>query len=648
MKRIAELCLGLAAACVVFPAAANAQTFVGKQGTKFVYQGNNVTFYGSTFYPSPIGGTAAWHSTSFPSYIDQMIARAQQAGQNILRPTDFWAANTPNQDPQDPVVWANMDYLVSACKKHGMFVLMDISAFKWLLTANGQTVTDPNNWNSFIDFVSARYANEPTVAFWSIMGEPAVPTTTNEADSLVAFYDGVTTRLRNDDPNHLICAGGFNHMEDHPELSWWQRIYSLTNNDIPGYKTYSQHDLDLMPTITNYTNSINKPAVDEEFGMPQYTGDCSFSGTPYNGISTSRADFFKNVYNEGVAGGAAGFEFWNLGDEVASSSYEVSPSFPCLWAVLQQYSPPAQPPQGLVAGATNRSQINLAWNANAETTVTGYNVYRSTTSGFTPSSGNRIASGVAATSYFDTGLSAATNYYYLISAVNQLNKESGPSNQASATTVRASATVNLVSSANPVVIGSDTTVTFTATVTGAGNPTPTGTVDFRDFGNSLSGPVPLVSGVASLTVNLPPSVTAPLLTQGAHSIVATYAGDAVFSASTSNIVGEVVKSSTQTTSAAVAVSVVPTGGNPLVLQIHVLPFTLQAQVTPPPPAGESIIFYDGNVVLGTSPADIHGIATYEQSGLSVGPHSIQAVYSGDAAFAPSIALLNISRSPKPH
>jgi len=434
MKRTAGLIFALVMQSVIFAAAGQCQSFVGKQGTKFVYQGNNITFYGSTFFPSPIGGTSAWHTTTFPTYIDQMIALAQQAGQNILRPTDYWDKSTPNQNPQDPVVWSNMDHLVSACKAHGMFVLMDISAFKWLLTANGQNITDPNNWSSFIDFVAARYRNEPTVAFWSIMGEPAVPTTSSEADSLVAFYDAVTTRLRTDDPNHLIAAGAFNHMEDHPEFSWWQRIYSLANNDVPGYKTYSQNDLNLIPTITNFTNSISKPAVDEEFGMPQDTGDCSFSGTSFNSINTDRADFFKNVYNGGLAGGVVGFQFWNLGNEVTSTSFEVSSNFPCLWAVLQQFSPPAQPPMGLSATATSSSEIDLSWNANAETTVTGYNVYRSVTSGFTPSSANRIAAGVTTTSFANTGLAAATTYFYLVTAINQLGKESGPSHQASATT----------------------------------------------------------------------------------------------------------------------------------------------------------------------------------------------------------------------
>ena len=328
---------------LLFAAHTQAQ-FVGTQGTQFVYQGSSITFYGSTFYPSTIGGTSAWHSMNFPSYIDQMIGLAQQGGLNILRPSDFFYKNRPGQDPYEPVVWANMDYLVSAASATGMFVVMDVSAYRWLLESDGQNSTDPNNWYAFIDFVAARYANTPTVAFYYILGEPTVPTDGPSADALVAFYDGVTTRFRSDDPNHRICAGGFNHMEDHPELSWWQRIYSLTNNDIGGYKTYSQHDLDYVATVTSYTNSINKPAFEAEFGIPQYMGDCVWSGQTFNSIHTSRADFCANVYDRGLAGGTAAFVFWNLGNQVGDTSYNVSPTVsPCTWAVIQQYAWPPVP-----------------------------------------------------------------------------------------------------------------------------------------------------------------------------------------------------------------------------------------------------------------------------------------------------------------
>jgi regulation of enolase protein 1 (concanavalin A-like superfamily) len=97
------------------------------------------------------------------------------------------------------------------------------------------------------------------------------------------------------------------------------------------------------------------------------------------------------------------------------------------------YSPPAgQPPSnpaGLVATAGSASQINLSWAAAAG--ATGYNVKRSATSGGPYST---IAPAITGTSFGDTGLSASTAYYYVVSALNG-NGESGNSSEASATTL---------------------------------------------------------------------------------------------------------------------------------------------------------------------------------------------------------------------
>jgi fibronectin type 3 domain-containing protein len=91
-------------------------------------------------------------------------------------------------------------------------------------------------------------------------------------------------------------------------------------------------------------------------------------------------------------------------------------------------------PQSLSATTVSSSQINLHWAANTEPNLAGYNVYRSTTSGFTPGPGNRIASGVTSTSYSDTGLSSSTTYYYVVTAISGAGLESAPSSQAGATT----------------------------------------------------------------------------------------------------------------------------------------------------------------------------------------------------------------------
>ncbi len=92
-------------------------------------------------------------------------------------------------------------------------------------------------------------------------------------------------------------------------------------------------------------------------------------------------------------------------------------------------------PSGVGATAASSSQINLSWTASTASgcTIT-YNVFRSTTSGFTPSSSNQIASGITGTSFSDTGLAASTTYFYLVEATDSAGT-SGPSNQASATTV---------------------------------------------------------------------------------------------------------------------------------------------------------------------------------------------------------------------
>jgi hypothetical protein len=95
-------------------------------------------------------------------------------------------------------------------------------------------------------------------------------------------------------------------------------------------------------------------------------------------------------------------------------------------------APPPQPPSNLTATAASSSAINLNWTASPTSGVT-YDVFRSTTSGFIPSSSNQIASGVTGTSFADSGLTCNTTYFYLVEAANS-GGTSAASNQASATT----------------------------------------------------------------------------------------------------------------------------------------------------------------------------------------------------------------------
>jgi hypothetical protein len=102
------------------------------------------------------------------------------------------------------------------------------------------------------------------------------------------------------------------------------------------------------------------------------------------------------------------------------------------WYPTRDRTPPAAP-TGLAAAAVGSSQIDLKWNANGEADLGRYNVYRSTSSG---GSFSKIGS-VAKTSspkYSDTGLQAATTFYYMVAAVDTSGNQSAYSDQASAKT----------------------------------------------------------------------------------------------------------------------------------------------------------------------------------------------------------------------
>jgi hypothetical protein len=88
-------------------------------------------------------------------------------------------------------------------------------------------------------------------------------------------------------------------------------------------------------------------------------------------------------------------------------------------------------PANLTANAVAGSgSVSLAWSASPSASG-GYNVYRSTTSG-AYTSANKIASGVATTSYTDT-VATGTTYYYVVTAVDGSVNESAFSNEAFAT-----------------------------------------------------------------------------------------------------------------------------------------------------------------------------------------------------------------------
>lgn len=185
------------------------------------------------------------------------------------------------------------------------------------------------------------------------------------------------------------------------------------------------------------------------------------------------------------------------------------------------------------------------------------------------------------------------------------------------TVQKAGTSTVLISSANPS--SPSQVITFTATVTSKTTGSPTGTVTFLDGTTTLGSSAANGSGVATFSIST--------LSVGTHSITAAYGGDSNFNISTSPVLSQVVNQGN--TSTALDSSANPSTESQSV--IFTATVSAGGGVTPT----GTVKFMDGTTTLATSALNGSGIATSSPETLSVGTHSITAVYSGDANSDPS-------------
>lgn len=133
--------------------------------------------------------------------------------------------------------------------------------------------------------------------------------------------------------------------------------------------------------------------------------------TPVDDAAAGSGASFSKAYTARADG-------YYSGSVTATDSGTGLTSTACAIAQFLVGAPPAlQAPSNLAVGARTASSIALTWNASNG--ATGYNVYRN---------GTKVnASAVAATSYTDTGLAAATGYSYQVSALGNGGVESARS-----------------------------------------------------------------------------------------------------------------------------------------------------------------------------------------------------------------------------
>ncbi len=174
-------------------------------------------------------------------------------------------------------------------------------------------------------------------------------------------------------------------------------------------------------------------------------------------------------------------------------------------------------------------------------------------------------------------------------------------------------TVSLTSSALTSLSGSS--VTFTTEIS-SNIARPTGSVTFFDGGTELGTETLNTHGFASFSTSD--------LDLGSHTISAVYSGDDNFNTITSGDLTQVV---TNTTTSLTSSAISSVSGDSLTL-------TATVSSGAGTPTG-TVTFYDGSTLVDSETLDGSGVATFTTSSLSIGNHSITAVYAGDGTYTSS-------------
>ena len=317
--------------------------------------------------------------------------------------------------------------------------------------ANGLTTGDS------VTYTICNQSTTEPLKFTLVWTDPAGATSAskelvNDLDLLVTAPDGTTVYY----PNGRSSADHTNNIEsvDIPISELQPGVYTVevSGYDVPGNGgtntdqqpfaiVISGGDINFgcctnPPAPTNLTASIPSENTislswDSVSGVDHYNiyrSDGACPGGTFTYLDSTSNNFYDdttvssgNTYSYKITSvdpnGCESTDYSNCANETPYGDCTEPPTFSGL--------------ESITTLTSNGCGLRLSWsaatnNCTGDSTGITYNVYRSTTSGFTPSSSNLIASCISNTSFTDTNVTNGTTYYYIVRAEDSTSNGSGP------------------------------------------------------------------------------------------------------------------------------------------------------------------------------------------------------------------------------
>jgi len=224
--------------------------------------------------------------------------------------------------------------------------------------------------------------------------------------------------------------------------------------------------------------------------------------------------------------------------------------------------------------------------------------------------------GTTGVATFTTSSLAVGSHTITAAYVGDTNDGPGTSPAVTQVVNQAATSTTVSASPNPGIAGKAVTLTAKVALT-TGSATITGTVTFTDGSTTLGTAAVSSGGTATLSQVLAP---------GTHSIVATYGGDTNDKGSASAPLALIVNQATTTVT-------LTTSGTPAQV-LSAVQFKAVVKGNGGTPTGKVTFSVDG-ASAGSSNLDGTGTATFTDSRLAVGTHSVIATYAGDTDDAGS-------------